>query len=192
MEPYKYQAVKHGYSIRMLTVFPGKPDEDLAGSLDDFDMKSTTWEPYEPLSYVWGKPKLNYAFHIDGKVLKITKSLNDALRRLRLRHEPRRLWADQICIDQTNLSERGEQVQFMNAIYKRAKHVLVWLGSDDSNEAEAAFAKVKSLADIFAGDKYYQFRTDHAGANLAQRSEDDWLPINSLTRLPWVKLPCLL
>ncbi|KAK7747636.1 hypothetical protein SLS62_009047 [Diatrype stigma] len=39
-------------------------------------------------------------------------------------------WIDAICIDQENLNERNVQVAMMPTIYRSAKSVLVWLGSD--------------------------------------------------------------
>jgi hypothetical protein len=38
------------------------------------------------------------------------------------------LWADQICIDQSNLDERSQQVLLMKAIYEKALTVFVYLG----------------------------------------------------------------
>ncbi|KAI3585791.1 heterokaryon incompatibility protein-domain-containing protein [Fusarium oxysporum f. sp. albedinis] len=38
------------------------------------------------------------------------------------------LWVDALCIDQTNIKERGHQVNRMGEIYKKADKVVVWLG----------------------------------------------------------------
>jgi hypothetical protein len=42
------------------------------------------------------------------------------------------LWVDAICIDQTNLDERAQQVGIMDRIYSNAKTVIAWLGGEDS------------------------------------------------------------
>ncbi|RYC79013.1 hypothetical protein BFJ63_vAg18107 [Fusarium oxysporum f. sp. narcissi] len=42
--------------------------------------------------------------------------------------EDRILWIDAICIDQSNIRERGHQVVCMSQIYNRADRVLIWLG----------------------------------------------------------------
>jgi hypothetical protein len=47
------------------------------------------------------------------------------------------LWIDQLCIDQTNTSERNHQVQMMSNIYRRAYHVIVWLGPGNTNTKNA-------------------------------------------------------
>ena len=51
-----------------------------------------------------------------------------ALRRLRTKANPRRLWIDQLCIDQENIDEVGPQVQLMGKVYQTASGVvyLAW------------------------------------------------------------------
>ncbi len=64
-------------------------------------------------------------------LLRITPSLEDALRHLRLParlSEPVMLWVDQICIDQRNIAEKNAQVAAMKDIYNRADEVLIWVG----------------------------------------------------------------
>lgn len=72
---------------------------------------------------------------INGKTFNVTENLYLALQYLRLQDTDRIIWVDAICIDQSNLRERGHQVQQMGAIYSRADRVVVWLGSatDDTN-----------------------------------------------------------
>lgn len=40
---------------------------------------------------------------------------------------------DQICIDQTNIPERNQQVSLMKGIYQRSERVIVWLGEEDGS-----------------------------------------------------------
>jgi Heterokaryon incompatibility protein (HET) len=193
MEPYKYGTLPNNHSIRMLTLLAGSGDDPLRGELVDFDTNDLgceSCEPYEPLSYFWGNPERIHNFICGSQTLKLTSSLYDALRRLRLADKDRRVWADQICINQDNVGERGEQVKFMNSIYKYASHVLVWLGMDERDEAEVAFGLVKSLAETFAdNEKYEKFEADHTGKNLDLCSKEDWAPMKHLTDLPWVSEP---
>lgn len=60
--------------------------------------------------------------------MSITESLHEALWHLRKPDEDRVLWVDALCIDQTNIKERGHQVSRMGEIYKKADKVIVWLG----------------------------------------------------------------
>lgn len=43
------------------------------------------------------------------------------------------LWIDAICINQSDIKEREEQVARMAHIYKRARRVVVWLGDTDED-----------------------------------------------------------
>ena len=74
----------------------------------------------------------------------------------------------------------------MNHIYKNASHVLVWLGPDDEAMAAPAFKQVRELDEIFLDkEKCKKFRIDHTD-HLEERSEDPWIPLTHVTRLPWV------
>jgi hypothetical protein len=41
-------------------------------------------------------------------------------------------WYDAVCIDQTNIQERNQQVQEMSKIYAQASLVRIWLGYPNS------------------------------------------------------------
>lgn len=64
---------------------------------------------------------------MDEGLLHITENLHAALRHLRDPALERIMWIDAVCIDQNNLDEKGEQVQFMAEIYAKASCVIVWL-----------------------------------------------------------------
>jgi hypothetical protein len=64
----------------------------------------------------------------DGKPLgdlNITASLDVALRHLRALAggNAATLWVDQICVDQSDVKEKTEQVKVMNRIYRSAEQV---------------------------------------------------------------------
>lgn len=42
------------------------------------------------------------------------------------------LWIDQVCIDQSNLAERSQQVRLMGEVYTKAESVIAWLGEPQS------------------------------------------------------------
>lgn len=69
----------------------------------------------------------------------MTRNLFEALQVFRLKDRPRDLWADAVCIDQENLSERSAQVQLMAQIFSGASRVLVWLGHGDYFSIQVAF-----------------------------------------------------
>lgn len=67
----------------------------------------------------------------------MTRNLANALLYLRYREAPRILWIDAICVNQTDLAERGSQVSHTAEIYKGAARVIVWLGVDSLRSTEA-------------------------------------------------------
>jgi hypothetical protein len=72
----------------------------------------------------------SFAFNprVSGRALHTTWK---GLQQLRDEKRPVMLWIDALCIDQTNLEERSEQVKMMARIYSQASQVVVWLGESD-------------------------------------------------------------
>ncbi|KAK3695983.1 hypothetical protein LTR37_018201 [Vermiconidia calcicola] len=84
---------------------------------------------YDALSYAWGDPSVRVPILIDGQVFLVTLNLHEALKGLRDKGAfSDYLWADAICINQSDLAERGQQVGMMGDVYRRASTVHVWLG----------------------------------------------------------------
>ncbi|CAN9134635.1 unnamed protein product [Alternaria alternata] len=100
---------------------------------------------FEALSDTWGNDLETTSIHIVDVDLGTTgyllsrPNLATALQYLRFADRERTLWIDAICIDQSNLEERGKQVKRMDQIYRFAKQVNVWLGpeSQEDNSARA-------------------------------------------------------
>jgi hypothetical protein len=65
---------------------------------------------------------------VDKCCLTVSSGLFEALHALRYEDKERLVWADGICIDQSNLSERSFQVAMMAEIYETAANVVVYLG----------------------------------------------------------------
>lgn len=94
----------------------------------------------------------------NGRAAYITSNLLDVLRRLRNPDNSIILWADALCIDQNNLSERAEQVKLMGLIYWKARRIHVWLGRDDctneSHNAAAAIHLIRELGQLYCETSY--------------------------------------
>lgn len=148
---YQYKALQDSHTIRMLTLDPGQHGDALTGTLQAIPIDSSGY--YEAISYVWadqGPEKLRYEITIrddyhEGILMLRGGSIYAALHRLRHSDRPRRIWADQCCINQDDLVERGKQVPLMNRIFRDAAHVLVWLGLDADHEAGLAFGLIREL-----------------------------------------------
>lgn len=128
---YKYKPLTTSTSFRILKLLPGDKHDPIKCRL--YIVKQGNAPPYEAVSYAWGNPTDTSMIGCQGKTLRITWSLHDALRHFRDPGRVRLLWADAICIDQNNDEERGHQVQQMGSIYANAERVLVWLGLDNNS-----------------------------------------------------------
>jgi len=61
--------------------------------------------------------------------LDVRSNVSTMLRYLRYKWLPRYLWIDAICIDQSNMEEKSQQVNKMGDIYRKSGRTLIWLGS---------------------------------------------------------------
>jgi hypothetical protein len=128
--------------IRLVTVLPS---EDQAAPVKCCIQKAVldSCHLYKALSYVWGNSKDTVPLWVNGEELQITRNLESALRHIRQKTEPWLVWIDAICINQSDLSERSQQVQIMRHIFQRAYVTMVWLGEerDDSDRAMDAIQR---------------------------------------------------
>lgn len=110
------------------------------------------------ISYVWGTSTEVRRIIIDGHWIYITLNLFLALQHFRKPDEERTLWADALCIQQTNPPEKGRQVQLMGQIYENSLRTLVWLGLDHDRIAvettdflKETSAVARSLCEKYGG-----------------------------------------
>jgi len=140
---YEYQELSEPGSIRLLRFgqcnFDAK--SSIAISLETFKIDEAP--PYLALSYCWGKKKAKKDIVCDGKRVRVTTTLFEALEHLYPRMDsgsegsPSYLWIDQLCIDQCNGQEKNHQVALMGNIYRGAVRTVVWLGPDQYFAKEA-------------------------------------------------------
>jgi hypothetical protein len=92
---------------------------------------------YWALSYMWGKPTITENIIINGRQVAVTINLALALKQSGLSFGSVSVWADAVCIDQHNLSERSQQVSIMRRIYEEAQTVISWVGLGDETSKYA-------------------------------------------------------
>ncbi|CAK4033595.1 Hypothetical predicted protein [Lecanosticta acicola] len=131
-------------TIRLLNLGPGSKDDPLCCDLIDATLGSG--RPYETMSYLWASGSEREEMRVGAKgSLSITTSAANALRRLRFPDQVRTLWMDQVCINQSDLSERSQQVGIMHRVYSHAVRVLMYLGSDPDQMAPSAKGFIAEL-----------------------------------------------
>ncbi|KAF2266666.1 HET-domain-containing protein [Lojkania enalia] len=138
-------------SIRLVQLHAGKPGEEIKCSLETRSLDKNI-PSYEALSYVWGsKDSTKRITCIGHGQTRITQNLCNALERVRDCKRSKRIWCDQICVWQDNDADKSHQVRQMSKIYSKASRVLVWLGQDDSHNADKAFAVLHALVNEHEG-----------------------------------------
>lgn len=190
---YVYAPLVGTDTIRILTLSPGQSTDPLVGTLTVVPIDSAG--SYEALSYVWADPgppdakcvmSIRQSDGLKGELHLKSGSIVAALQHVRYRDKRRRIWADQCCINQDDLLERSQQVQFMNKIYRNASHILVWLGLDPDQEAESAFTLMHELDAILRNP--LENGSDHRATVTALEMQvtSNFKSLEALTDRAWV------
>ncbi|MCJ1258430.1 hypothetical protein MMC24_006263 [Lignoscripta atroalba] len=128
--------------IRLLRISSAAESLDIQCSLVHISLNDPPL--YFTLSYAWEEPTLYHnsssesgpRITVNGVSCEVGHNLAAALRYSRSQRFVA-LWVDAICIDQTNLEERGEQVLRIRSIYEKAQTVIVWLGCEAQDSKDA-------------------------------------------------------
>jgi hypothetical protein len=196
---YPYKPLNHsGSQIRILILHPCKSSTEPVRadlktiSLDD-PYGYASYGSYTALSYTWGPPIFSGSIKLNNHDFPVTENLEAALRHLR--DVPARpfstdqgvgsctfWWIDQICINQSDVNERNEQVALMRRIYKSASSVHVWLGeeADDSSTAMDLFNALGAPPTHAPGEKAISYPTFSA-----EEIERHWSALVALFRRAW-------
>jgi len=94
-------------------------------------------QPYDAVSYTWGVADGVFEIEVvdfqssllESTTLRISRNLHDMILHLRDPLASRNLWVDFLSINQSDLTERSEQVKKMRDIYASAERVVIWLGA---------------------------------------------------------------
>jgi hypothetical protein len=154
--------------IRLLTLHAGAWESEIRCDLKHESLDNPP--DYEALSYEWGPQdnprqiRLEYhrfglgahhlrlgshSLRLSSHRHNVTQNLEAALRHLRSPSNKRVLWIDAICINQSDLDERAQQVQQIRSIYTQAKTVLAWVGlaTEHSDDAIDTLQQLGQLMD---------------------------------------------
>lgn len=109
-------------------------------------------EEYEAVSYTWGSPNDIGSITCQGVDIEVRANLVQVLRQVRDETYQRHLWVDALCINQTDLDEKGVHVNMMGEIYSHAWRVIICLGDDGNNgeSAKIAFDVIREFNQIAA------------------------------------------
>jgi hypothetical protein len=199
---YEYDSITDGESIRLLYIHPGRIDDRIECNLV---MRSLDVEEphFDALSYHWGVQQAgDHAawgqIRCDGKIKTVTQNLFEALKVMRHPEQTQILWADAVCIDQSNVSERNHQVRLMRRIYQQASRTIVWIGNGPTTDIIGAFRLVCALAQKSgeSGNKEPEFFWHQNGKVVADAQQPmenilpvdpRWISLLRLFRQPWFR-----
>lgn len=174
-EEYKYEPLppQTQDAIRLLTINPAEKDAPLTGHFSVASMQDSP--SYEALSYVWGDPERPEFLYTPEGYIRITRSLHAALKRIRqyeppdggnekpmveTTEPPRRthatVWADAVCINQEDNTEKAHQVRLMGKIFSSAIMVWAYLGEDENDKDEVLSCLRIISSPIQSGEPTYQ------------------------------------
>jgi Heterokaryon incompatibility protein (HET) len=142
-------------TIRVLHLKPGDKNDQIEGSLRRLDLYTEPPPQYNCVSYVWGDPKTTKLAIINTRCVTITKNLYDVLRHIRSKTDTVIIWADAICIDQSDNREKSSQVALMTEIYRQCSKVLIWLGLPEPGSLTGN--PFEFLEHFVAGKHFYDF-----------------------------------
>ena len=131
--------------IRLLQVLPHKEKYDSPIECNRLVVSLENRPRYEALSYVWGDPDILVDIRVAECNVGVTRNLYAAPIRLRLPHQTRSLWIDQLCINQWDTKEKAEQVRLMRQIYTTCQNSLLWMGEIPQGVTETDADQVMSV-----------------------------------------------
>lgn len=126
--------------IRVIRIEPGQWDDDISCRLKVVSLDRLLRPRYDTLSYTWGSSKVTRIINVNKQPINVSTNLFEALRALRRKFQTVTIWADALCIDQTNNFEKSKQVALMGRIYKQGRQTWVSLGSPEEKWADGTWS----------------------------------------------------
>ncbi len=129
---------------RIVHIRPGQKTDPFWIGVFPIDLESPDPDTlnYVALSYTWEDTIRSVPIQVwnswwTAHTIHVTRSLLDALTFPRVPDNWRRVWVDQLSINQADEKEKASQIALMGEIYRKASVVRVWLGlaADDSDLA---------------------------------------------------------
>lgn len=102
---------------------------------------------YHALSHTWGLDDESCDITLTGHKWQLRKNLEIALRHLRSPTHGFAIWVDNLCINQSDLSERNHQIDRVARIFDRAACVVCYVGDSDQY-SDLALDFVKHLSPL--------------------------------------------
>ncbi len=132
MNYYQHPPLQGSRNIRLLWLKPST-GSNTSLTCDIAEVSLDGAPEFTALSYSWESHRGDGWIICNSAQLKISANCEAALRSLQLASVKRALWIDAICIDQTSIADKNQQIPIMQEIYGRAKEVVLWLGPSNKH-----------------------------------------------------------
>jgi hypothetical protein len=195
---YQYSSLSNN-DIRLLRINPGPFESYLCCLLwvVSLDQITTMVHDFQALSYAWGDDRPDHVVFLDdlpgsgndGSTVNpkgfrshfIRRNLYQALKHIRLTDDYIWIWVDALCIEQTNKSEKSQQIPKMPDIYSSAWNVIAWLGDDHclEGDVEAALDLIPDILNLRTLDSVLQ------GDAASEEMLYSWTAFGHLLQRPW-------
>lgn len=148
---YDFQGLKSDTTIRLIRVLPNRVNSCIACSIEHFDEKQQGTIEYHALSYVWGDSEPKRLIYLRDQRNEWGSVLLRENLWLFLDHAWRRkmfdqlFWTDYLCLNQGSHEELSQQVPRMQAIYRNAELVVIWLNLKENQQT--VLRKLMSVRD---------------------------------------------
>lgn len=182
---FNYKKLSSSDAFRLLLLHPSRDSKAQVKctlqhkTLSTYNYSLT--EPYTALSYVWGETSNLRNIQVDASQVWVTKNLETALRCIRDKEYALLVWADAICINQTDIPEKGAQVRQMGLIYEHAAHTIIFL-DESSRHLYSIVDEIKSLSGSNS-----VLRIDAVQRRPQSLSQDAISSLNFILSRPWFK-----
>ncbi|ENH64963.1 Heterokaryon incompatibility protein 6, OR allele [Fusarium oxysporum f. sp. cubense race 1] len=144
LQPNIYTPLPSPSHIRVLFIQPGVNEDTLVASFELLDLNAANIR-FEAISYQWSECGGQKApMRLVGEQMSMNAYLRSILLHLRREQHIRVVWADALCINQSDHAERLQQVSIMQKIYSQAFRVIGFVGKDYTH-ASMCFNAIKAL-----------------------------------------------
>jgi hypothetical protein len=133
---------------RVLLLYAGSGEDPIQAELRPTLFGRDQSLRYEAISYCWGDPNRTAKIQLNRKTVSAPASSAAALRCVRRPDRNRVVWIDALCINQSDLDERSQQVTMMADIYSKSTGNLIYLGEVNSFTERALDSIDRIMADI--------------------------------------------
>jgi hypothetical protein len=174
-----YRPLPGSHAFRLLILDPGHISHPVSIRLQVVERASAP--AYDAISYVWGEPSHKVTIACDGRPFEITFNLYWALVRIRSESQRRILWADAICINQSDLQERSNQVSFMGSLYSNAFRVYVCMGDAPDGNPYQVQTLINDTKALDLGAQSLPLLPNHHPL----RNNSRWYALARLTNNSW-------